>query len=107
MSSLSFIILQLSLSRDKNSALVDVTGQNLIIAAGQMSSASNIVKVTIKDNLMITVDSNDDMMTKPRDTIRIWRRKPEDKTQDTAHWKQDTYIERSHVSLISDIKIIE
>ena len=68
-----------------------------------MSSASNVVKVELKGNLLLTVDKNDDTRTNPRDTIRIWRRKLEE----PEIWKQEMYIDRAHISLISDVRIIE
>ena len=57
------IIRTFSLCRDQASRILDVTGENMVIAHGCMSNASNVIMVRLKNNLLITVDRLDDLMT--------------------------------------------
>ena len=88
-----------SLTNDRVSSTVDVTGENVIIGDGTMSNASNVVKVDMLDNLMITLDRLADS-NKSRDTIRIWRR-------NLQGWKQELMIDRAHVGRVTDLRIAE
>ena len=88
-----------SLENDRVSSTVDVTGENVIIGDGTMSNASNVVKVDMLDNLMITLDRLADS-NKSRDTLRIWRRHEQG-------WKQELMIDRAHVGRVTDLRIAE
>ena len=79
--------------------VIDVTSENVIIANGLMSNASNVVSLDIFNDFMITLDRLADSL-KSRDTIRIWRRVE-------AQWKQELVIDRAHVGAVTDLKIFE
>ena len=88
-----------SLKNDRVSSTVDVTGENVIIGDGTMSNASNVVKIDMLHNLMITLDRLADS-NKSRDTVRIWRRQEQ-------CWKQELMIDRAHVGRVTDLRIFE
>jgi NET1-associated nuclear protein 1 (U3 small nucleolar RNA-associated protein 17) len=94
-----------NLATDHCVAAVDVTKQNVIIATGSMSNAANVTKVEIKGNRMVTVDRMDDGVTRPRDIVRVWSR--DTKSGSNVEWIEDVYIERAHISAVTDIKIID
>lgn len=79
--------------------VIDVTAENVIIANGLMSNASNVVSLDIFNDFMITLDRLADSL-KSRDTIRIWKRVE-------AQWKQELVIDRAHVGAVTDLKIFE
>jgi len=54
---------------------------------------------------MVTVDRMDDGVTRPRDIVRVWSR--DTKSGSNVEWIEDVYIERAHISAVTDIKIIE
>ena len=81
------------------SNVIDVTAENVIIANGLMSNASNVVSLDIFNDFMITLDRLADSL-KSRDTIRIWKRVE-------AQWKQELVIDRAHVGAVTDLKIFE
>ena len=54
---------------------------------------------------MVTVDRMDDGVTRPRDIVRVWSR--DTKSGSNVEWIEDVYIERAHISAVTDINIIE
>ena len=88
-----------SLADDRVTNVVDITGENVIIGAGTMSNASNVIKVDIKSSLMITLDRQHQQTTK--DTVRIWRRLEQNA------WRQELVIDRAHVGAVTCVRIFD
>ena len=87
------------MENDREVCRLDVTGENIVITSGKHSNAADVIHFDIFGSRLVTVDRIDDGITRPRDTIRIWK-------FDTSRWIQETYIARSHVGIISHMLLI-
>ena len=85
------------MENDKDVCRLDVTGENIVLTSGTHSNAAEVEHVTIFGDRMVTVDRIDDGFTRPRDTIRIWKFE--------GTWRQESYIDRSHVGIITHVRM--